>query len=92
MFPLVCLLGHDDSRILTCSPCSHPIGLTTSAVFKLVRGVLLPHIGLGLLKLMPVDIATSRCVAAESRDYLLMQLKRHTLRSRTPITFHPTNR
>lgn len=40
------------------TPRSHQTGLAAIAVFKLVKGVLLLLLGLGLLKLMHADIAT----------------------------------
>ena len=45
---------------------SHQTGLAAIAVFKLMKGVLLLLVGLGLLKLMHADIATlfSRLIEA----------------------------
>lgn len=44
----------------------HQTGIAAIAVFKLVKGVLLPLVGLGLLRLMHADIATlfSRLIEA----------------------------
>lgn len=48
------------------TPRSHQTGLAAIAVFKLVKGVMLLLLGLGLLKLMHADIATlfSRLIEA----------------------------
>jgi hypothetical protein len=61
---------------------SHQTGLAAIAVFKLVKGVLLLLVGLGLLKLMHADIATlfSRLIEAlhlnaDSRIFHALVLK-----------------
>jgi uncharacterized membrane protein (DUF2068 family) len=65
---------------------SHHTGLAAIAVFKLVKGVLLLLVGLGLLKLMHADIATlfSRLIEAlhlnvDSRIIHALVLKVDTL-------------